>query len=204
MKNILPLLSLCIITSSTINAQSFTSYNKIKSHIIIAGGINSNTGLVGAQFEQKLNDPFAVYAGAGLGTWGYKLSAGMRYYLTGAIGSAFGFGFAQATGLNGLTGKLEVIESGQTIEKEITYDLKPINLIHLSWLRYWPMGRRNRFNIELGYSIPLSRAEDNYELPANIKLSKPSETALQFIQPGGITISIGFNFGLAERYVPKN
>ncbi|AMS26671.1 hypothetical protein AEM51_06170 [Bacteroidetes bacterium UKL13-3] len=204
MKYLLSLLIFCNTIASTTHAQSFRDYDKIKSYISVGGGINSNTGLVGVQFEQKLNDPFAVYAGAGLGTWGYKLSAGMRYYLTGAIGSAFGFGFAQATGLNGLTGKLEVIESGQTIEKEITYDLKPINLIHLSWLRYWPMGKRNRFNIEFGYSLPLSRAENNYELPANLEPSKTSKSVLQFIQPGGITISISFNFGLAERNMAKN
>lgn len=196
---------ICLFTLGVVTAQSFKDYDKISSHITISGGINSNTGLIGMQFEQKLNDPFRIYAGAGLGTWGYKLSAGMRYYLGGAIGSAFGFGIAHATGLKDVTGKLDVIENYQTVSKEITYDLKPINLLHLSWLRYWTMGKRNRFNIELGYSLPLfSSPESNYSMPANVNLSKASEQALAFIQPGGITISVGFNFGLAQRFVPIN
>lgn len=188
-----------------LTAQAFKEYDKISSHLTISGGINSNTGLVGMQFEQKISEPFSIYAGAGLGTWGYKLSAGTRYYLGGAIGSAFGFGIAHATGVEGVSGKFDVIENNQTVSKDITYDLKPISLLHVSWLRYWTMGKRNRFNIELGYSLPLfSSPESNYSVPSNVTLDKTSKDVLAFVQPGGITISLGFNFGLAQRFVPLN
>jgi hypothetical protein len=58
-------------------------------------GWNSYTGILGARLEFPLADWFSLNAGLGYGLWGYRLSAGMRYYFRNVMeGPGIGLGAA--------------------------------------------------------------------------------------------------------------
>jgi hypothetical protein len=167
--------------------------------LTIGTGINSNVGVLGLQIEHKLAGPLSFYAGAGIGGWGYKLTAGARLYIRHQpIGSAFGLSFSNATGVNKVKSELQVVENGREVKKEIEFNAKPVNTLNFSWLRYWKMGKQNRFNLELGYSLLLNTpTESNYTIVTpGVTITDDSKSVMNAIQPGGILIAVGFNFGL--------
>jgi len=168
-------------------------------YISVGTGINYNTGIIGVQFEKKLSENVSGYIGAGFGTWGNKITIGGRYYYGAASNSALSFSYSYVTGSKGLNGNLIVVDSthqsqGKTVT--VNYDLLAVNTINLSWLKYWKMGKKSRFNIELGYSILLNTSGDNYTIKDPVVLTDASIKALQILQPGGLIVGIGFSFGL--------
>lgn len=204
MKKTTTLIALFLSVFGNLRAQSSEDINRVQSFIAIGSGINSNTGILGFQFEQRLTSPVSVYGSAGLGTCGYKLTAGSRYYLNGLAGSAFSLSFTRSTGVKNLEFTLDVMENNVEVSRQVSIDENPVNTVNFSWLRYWKMGRKSRFNIELGYSIPFTSPTSNYTVNTpNVVLSKPSADALGLIQPGGLTIAIGFSFGISEQYEIK-
>lgn len=206
MKNILNyiLVSVLVAFGSNVLAQvdstaSKTNTSQSLTSITIGTGINSNVGVLGLQVEHKLAGPLSFYAGAGIGGWGYKLTVGTRLYLRHQpVGSAFGLSFSNATGVNGIKSDLTIIENGREVKKEIEFNAKPVNTLNFSWLRYWKMGKDNRFNLELGYSLLLNTpAESNYTIVTpGITMTNESKSVMSAVQPGGILIAVGFNFGL--------
>ena len=165
-------------------------------YVSVCSGINSNTGVFGIQIEQKIAEHLAVYMGAGMGTWGTKVTVGTRYYFTHPLGSAFSFSLTNASGELSSKDNLKVIENGQEVKKVIYYNAKPISLINFSWLKYWQMGKKSRFNIEVGYCISLSPTPElNYSLKdATVQLTDQSKQTIAMRQPGGVLIGFGFNF----------
>lgn len=171
-----------------------------KMYVSLGTGINYNTGIIGVQFEGKLNNNFSAYGGAGMGTWGNKITLGMRYYYGPSTTSAISFSYSYVTGASGVKSQLEIIDStasGYQSKKDVTFDANPVSTVNLSWLKYWRMGKKSRFNIELGYSVALnSNYESNYSVKDPVKLTDVSKAAIKIIQPGGLIIGIGFSFGL--------
>ncbi|MFI5220898.1 MAG: hypothetical protein ACHQK8_01130 [Bacteroidia bacterium] len=170
-------------------------------YISIGTGINYNTGILGVQFEKKFTQSFAGYLGAGLGSWGYKLTLGTRMYYGETRSSAFSFSYTYVTGASGVQANLYVVDSayltGQGKQIPVKYDMNPVSVVNASWLKYWKMGKKSRFNIELGYSFLVnSNTEANYTLKDKIVLTDASKAAFKIIQPGGIMVGIGFSFGL--------
>ena len=166
-----------------------------KSYIGISSGINNSCGLLGVQFEQQLGSRFTLFSGLGIGTWGNKVTLGTRIYGKAPLGSAFGISLSCATGVNGVKSNLEVMENGVAVKKDVVFNAKPVYLLNLTWIKFWPVGVKNKFSFELGYGLKLS--QNNYDMvPSTVVLSDLSKKAMALIEPGGLTVGIGFHFGL--------
>lgn len=163
----------------------------------IGTGINA-TGLLGVTYEHIFREHLGLYGNLGTGFWGYKAGIGGRYYFRDAVSGGIALNFSRAMGARNLQGELEVIQNGQTIIRPVSYNLKPVNVFNISYIKFWRMGKNSRFNLEFGYSVPLNgKSESNVEINTlAVTLTDPSKAVLTAIQPGGIVIALGFSFGL--------
>ena len=189
--------SLLLSISFTSFAQS-TETDPLPSNYLGVGlGINA-TGLIGVTFEHIFKEHIGVYGSAGIGSWGYKLGAGGRLYFKNVHSGAVGVNLSHATGQKELVLPLNVIQNGQQVEKDVTIDQHPVEVLNLSYLKFWKMGKTARFNLEVVYSVPLSgKNSDNYTIVTpGITLDQSSKNALNSSQPGGLILAIGFTFGI--------
>ena len=51
-----------------------------KIYVATSTGINNNTSMAGFSFELPVAEHITIEGGPGMGTWGYKLYAGAKYY----------------------------------------------------------------------------------------------------------------------------
>lgn len=166
-----------------------------KWYVGVSTGIDNITGFIGPLVEYHLVDNFSVYGAAGLGTWGRKASAGVRYYLDYPQGYAFNIGFSHAAGISAASfGVPEKFIEKRLGENAIPFKLLSARTVNVSALKHWVVGasKRNRFYVELGYAIPT--ATKRYRAP--FTLTSSGERFMRFIEPGGIIVGLGFNFGL--------
>lgn len=161
-----------------------------KTFLGIASGLENFTGLLGPSIEANVWGGFGVYAGVGLGSWGYKMSGGLKYYTDYPYGWAWCLSVSHATGLRDFETELET-RNGQQM---VRLDLLPCQTLNLTAQHHWKLGKKNRFNLEFGYSIPLTY--DAYTVKDGSVLTDTSELALKILQPGGLMFGIGFTFGL--------
>lgn len=160
-----------------------------------ASGIDNYTGLIGPSLEVNIINGLTVYGGAGLGSWGYKASGGVKYYLKYPFKWAFNLGFSHATGIKDYTFEIETESpQGSVGITEVTMDWHPSNTLNISGLYHIRLGKKNRFNVELGYALPLT--ENFYTIKKGYELSDTGEANMQLLQPGGLIIGVGFTFGL--------
>src|SRR4051812_44981665 len=78
-----------------------------KFHLGLSTGINQGTGLIGPTFEYQVVNDLTVNAAAGLASWGYKVTGGLKYYLHYPGSWAFSLGYSYATGLDNFSTELE-------------------------------------------------------------------------------------------------
>jgi len=163
-----------------------------RTYIGIGTGINY-VGLIGVSAEQNLKNRISLIGTAGLGTWGYKFSAGARFYKSYPFGKGIGVSYAVATGLSKL--KLN-LETSSGTKQYVNMQLSPIQLINLTYFNCWKLGNGgSRFGLELGYSIQLSSGDNFKIIDSGVTLSNTSLKVLRFIQPGGLIIGMNFTFG---------
>jgi hypothetical protein len=167
-------------------------------YIGVGTGINSNVGIVGITYEHIFKEHIGTYVNLGIGGWGAKMGIGGRLYFRDALSGAVGINYSYVGGAKGVKSSLDVVENGKTVNKEIEFDAHPVNTLNISYLKFWRMGKRSRFNLELGYSVALNgKSEANYTLKTpGVILTETSTKALNFTQPGGLIIAVGFTFGL--------
>lgn len=162
-------------------------------------GINNYLGMIGPSLEYRIAPKITVFGGAGLGTWGSKVSAGIRYYGNFPGNWAIGLGVSHSSGLERVEISLpEQYLVGHTGNEEILvpFKLKSANTLNLSANRYWIIGkaRKNRFNIEFGYAVPF--AENQYEVKNGYELNRNGIYFMNIMQPGGLNLGLGFSFAL--------
>lgn len=164
-------------------------------YITTSTGINNNTGLVGFNFEVPVSDNITLSPGAGLSSWGYKLSLSGQYYLQAICqkGWGFGLGLTYNTGSSKFNTELETIY--RTTEK-VTLDLYSQTNINLTACHYWHLGKRsNRFYTQFGYSVPLSGG-DKYRQIDGPPINNKSKDFVDLMSPHGIIAAVGFSFGI--------
>jgi hypothetical protein len=160
-------------------------------------GINNYLGIIGPSLEFQIAPKFTIFGGAGWGSWGNKVSAGIRYYGNFPGNWAVGLGISHSGGLEKIEfNMLPEYVVGQSENVLVPFKLKGANTLNLSANRYWLMGkaRKSRFNIEFGYAVPL--AENQYEVKDGYQLTSDGRYFMNIMQPGGINIGAGFSFGL--------
>ena len=167
-----------------------TSVNSPTTYLGVGLGVNS-IGILGGSIEGKFHEKVSLAASAGLGTWGYKLTAGGRYYFSDR--TAIGISYALATGLSKVRLNLEN-SSGN--KQDINMQLLPVHLINITYHKFWKLGKGNsRFGVEAGYSISLSPIHQYKVLDQSVILSDNSVRVMNVLQPGGLILGINFTFG---------
>ncbi len=159
----------------------------------ISVGINNPAGMLGFETQFFPGNQVALMLGAGLSTWGYKLSAGI-----GACRKPKGFYYRisanYATG--GVLYDMEVKTTRDTTVKMDLY-LSDVWATTVNLGYSWKVGKKNIFYIGAGYTLLLAR--DPYKL---IKEKDPYydidpdfRKALIILAPGGISLQMGFLIG---------
>ncbi|MCC5920234.1 MAG: hypothetical protein LAT68_08520 [Cyclobacteriaceae bacterium] len=206
--SLLPLYFAAIIVMlcSNVNAQSsqYNYYEEFEEpttyepsyYLSISSGINNPAGIFGIGLEAAVNTVVSVNGTLGIGSWGGKFGANIRYYFNERLGWAFNAGAAYTTGLSDLELEfdrtfVQGIGSGTRV---VTFQLAPVPVINLSMSRYWDLFNNGlgRVYIEFGYSIPLV-TQDYYT--SSHPLTIDGEGLMQILRPGGIVVAFGVDFG---------
>lgn len=177
-----------------VNAQSknnSSSDSLPKFYLGVGTGINSYTGLLGLSGNLRIYDKFFIQAGLGIGSWGTKMSIGLRYDMSYQKGWSYGIGFSSCSGLKDFKTNLE-LQSG--VKKDVTMDCLRANTLNLKATHNWKLGKNNTFYLEFGYAIPLQSSP--WRIKDGSIISSTSKSVMDMIAPGGLLIGIGFTFGL--------
>lgn len=159
----------------------------------ISTGINNFNGMLGINGEIKVVKNFTIAGGAGLGGWGYKFAAAVRYYIHYPRGFYFGLGYSTATGLQGFEAELETSRPGGNQMVEL--NLNRANNLNINASYQWRLGKRFRLGLDFGYSFPLQNKA--WELVSeDIVLSDNSEQVMEILTPGGLILGFGFSIGI--------
>lgn len=163
-----------------------------KTFIGAGNGINNFNGIIGAFAETRIVQGLSTFGGIGLGSWGYKASAGFRYYHHFPKKIYYSVFASVATGIKEYEVTLETESPGGNAD--VTLNLLPAYNLNIAVGYQFLFARRLRFNFELGYSIPINT--DTYEVETpGIVLSETSESVMKLLSPGGIIFGIGFSTG---------
>lgn len=165
----------------------------------ISTGINNQTGIIGFSYQNYFTDNLGFCIGAGLGTWGYKLSLGTRISKANSK-SGFLIGFSRATGVDNvkLTTPVET-PSGTTLNEEVIINCKPVHTFNIAYTNFTAVGSKgNRLQFDIGFSLLLNdQAELNYSIasiPQGHTLTSQSKAAIKAIQPGGLLLGMTYYF----------
>jgi hypothetical protein len=161
-----------------------------KFYLGLGTGINNYTGLLGIGADISIHNNFMLKLGGGIGAWGTKLSAGIKYVKRDADGWGVGVSYSICSGVKNV--KLNLETSAET--KDVTMNLSTASTLNLTASYNWVYSNHNRMFLELGYAVPF---ENNpYKITDGSILSTNGKNAMHFIQPGGIIFGFGFMFAL--------
>jgi hypothetical protein len=175
-----------------VHAQSELVEDVPSAFLGISTGINNMNGMLGVTGEIRLVKNVSVFGAAGIGGWGTKATAGVKYYRNFPYGTHFGMSYSGAGGLDDFKIKVETETPGG--EQEVTMDLEKAHTINMVIGYNWKLFKRSRFHLEFGYSVPLE--EKPYTIKSGEVLSEKGEAVLDFMTPGGLIVGLGFSFGL--------
>lgn len=159
-------------------------------------GLNYSTGLIGLNIEVPVFKGLSLGAGAGLSSWGNKFFGEVRYSFSPCNrGWALGTGVTYNTGLQDLVTELPTTYGTRSVMLELNPKLNAF----ICGYRIWTVGKsaRNRFHLQLGYSIPLSN--DDYTVRSGDILTSDGVAVMNVLSPGGLIFGIGFSFGIGGR-----
>lgn len=188
-------LSLITLTFFLFSAQAQDNFKLRQTFLGFGTGINNNCGLLGIGLEQFVTEKTSLFGAAGIGTWGGKVTGGVRFYLDGKTGNAFGISYSSATGGKDVEVEIDAMVNNTKQKVKEKFDFKPVSALNLTWMKHWQVSNKSRFNLELGYSINIS-GENNFTSKSGLLLTDQSKAAMNFLQPGGIIIGLGFSFGI--------
>lgn len=162
-------------------------------------GINTYSGLIGGVFEVPIIPHLTAFFVVGSGGWGNKIGGGVMYYIRKDeyLGSAFGLGFANAFGLKDYP--IDLYIEGFEEPQPTVLNLYNAPTLNISYQYHIRMGRTSKFVI--GTGIAFATVDKPYELvlPENATLSSGSELTMKMLQPGGLMLSLTFQFGVGVR-----
>ncbi len=166
------------------------SYTLPKFYLGFQSGLESFTGLIGITADFRIKDNFFIRAGAGLGTWGSKMSFGLRYEKRYEKSIGYGVYIARASGLKDFTTQMETTSG----TKDVKLDLYAGYTINPTISYKWLIKKGHRFFIEGGYAVPLQNSP--WKVTDGSVLTATSNAALRILSPGGLSLGIGFQMAL--------
>lgn len=183
-----------IVTVLRMNAQSDGNTKSDSLPVVYLGigtGINNYTGLIGLSVNLRAYDKIFIQGGIGIGSWGTKMTIGLRYDLSYKKGWSFGVGISTCSGLTDFKTNLE-LQNGTS--KDVILDLNRANTLNLKATYNFRLGKNNNFYLEFGYAAPLETSP--WTVKDGSVLSSTSMSVMEMVAPGGILIGLGFTFGL--------
>ena len=160
-----------------------------------SSGINNYSGLAGVGMEAPLMSSVSLFGQAGLGTWGTKLGAGLRYYPDQIpFGSAWGIGYSVASGLENFETELEVDNPART--QLVLLDLDRVATLNIDYSYNLRLGRMNKISFHAGYSIRLGGNEHYTVKTSGVVLSSTSVQVMRMLQPGGLLLGLSLMIGI--------
>jgi hypothetical protein len=144
---------------------------------------------------KKQKPLFQAAFNAGIGSWGGKIGAELRFFYSGCAhhGGALAVGFVHSSGLD--TSTIDIV-STTGANTTATLRLLPQNNLHFSWYKSFRLSRGSKFFLQAGYSLPLST--DIYQVIRGPALSQESRIFIDILRPGGVIISGGFSFAFGD------
>ncbi len=173
------------------NAESRTKCAAI--YLNTSTGINNNTGILGLNIEASVSKNVSIDGGAGISSWGNKLSVGGKYFLDPChIGWAFGGGLTYNTGKTNFETNEETIYK---IVEKVYVNEQPMLNAYFAAFKYWELGKGyNHIYMELGYSVAFNN--NQLEQVGGDAMSNAGINAAKFGSPGGFIIATGITFGI--------
>ncbi|MEO9474494.1 MAG: hypothetical protein ABJG41_03140 [Cyclobacteriaceae bacterium] len=161
-------------------------------YLALCSGIDNYTGLLGLGGQIPIQDKFVLRGGVGIGAWGGKLSAGVKYESLIEDGWGFGASYSHCTGIEGM---VLTFDDGTGNPREIEMDLLPVGSINLTANRNWVFkGGDKLFYLEAGYAFGTG-GSNYYEINDGSVLTADEELFMQIIRPGGLILAAGLLIG---------
>jgi len=200
MKKLLIVFAIC--ASANIYAQQLNineyqkSSTKKPTLIGFSLGLNNPSGILGVRINSGISNNSMIDIGAGVGSWGYKLSSGIILMADKDKGLTPVLGLSYATGLEDLEFKGADVKNNNSMPsvievKDVTLNLKPAIAANIGaqWQFYSKSG--NRGFLEFGYSFLM--AGGGVEVKENgYSLTNEYENVIKFLRPGGLIL--GFTY----------
>jgi len=166
-----------------------------RGYLGLAVGINNYTGAFGIGLDIRTIPQLLARLGAGIGSWGTKVSIGLKYEEhPGKTGWVYGAAFTNSSGLNNFKESLMVDSAGTTVTKDVNLNLLTASTLNLTVSRNWVFHRHNEFFFEFGYSIALQNSP--FQVTDGSVLTSTSKEVINITAPGGFIIACGVMFGL--------
>jgi hypothetical protein len=160
----------------------------------IGAGINNDAGLLGITGKVRMYRAIFFRAGAGIGSWGTKLTFGLKYERKYSKCWGYSLSYSTCSGLQDFTTQLETDSASVPVTKNVVLDLHRAGAFNLSASYNWYFRKNKLFYLEFGYSVPLDA--EPWKVKDGSVLTNSSKGMLRVLQPGGLILGLGFMFGL--------
>ncbi|TLX72609.1 hypothetical protein E9993_17385 [Labilibacter sediminis] len=194
--SVLIILFLCVTGNGFAQGILERQQAKEKNKGFVGLGLTVNEiGLLGLGVELPVQENLWFYGMGGIGTWGYKLTGGIKYYpYNGGYKSAYCIGYSYATGLSDFDPRLDVVDSsGNVEEKDVLLDLYSVGTLNLIYSYNLKVGRKSKFVFSGGYAIRLK--DDFYTNKTDDELTQESKNFINLMAPGGLILGVKFMIG---------
>ena len=169
---------------------------EIKISTGVSAGINNMPGFVGLNFEYIFYKGTAVDVAVGISTWGYKFGIGLSKHSIWADKFYARISYLLASG--GIGQDIQLKDINDSTRSYSIY-FHPAQSLQVVVGKDWRVGKKkNRIFFEVGYTLLFARSFDDLVtvLDNNPPLSDVSKLSLVILAPGGLSIGLGFLFGM--------
>jgi len=157
-------------------------------YLSFSSGFDNYTGILGIGGLLSINEKIFIRGGAGIGSWGGKLSLGIKFQDFSRSGLGFGIGYSYCTGLDDLD--LDLPDDNDDITT-VNMNLNPAGSINFTLNKNWVFKGGNVFYLETGYAIATGGNPD-FEINDGSTLSSSAEWVMDIVRPGGLIAAAGF------------
>ncbi len=160
-------------------------------YLDLSSGINNHTGIIGIGAMIPIDEKFSLRAGAGLGSWGTKLSGGIKYGSRTESGFGFGLGYSHCPGLDDMD--LEYNNGGASV-REFNVDYLQVGTINFTLNYNFVLKNEKIFFLETGYAVPTG-GSNFYRVNDGGPLSEEEKVLMEVLRPGGLILALGLQVG---------
>ncbi len=176
----------------TANAQMSNDTKPYNFYLDLSTGIDNHSGILGIGAFIPFNEQIGLRIGAGIGGWGGKLSAGLKFQDLTQSGFGFGIGYSLCTGLSDFDLTLQD-SNGDSRTVNMTFN--KVGSLNFTINKNWKLREGMLLYIESGYAVPTG-GNDPYMVNDGTVLNSDEKLILNILRPGGLIISLGLTIGI--------